>query len=192
MKPLLRITFLGNLQMCSARLGPSRGDPRLRHSDKAGLSTPGPGLGRHPSHPRSRHAAVHGSARPAVTLGFATPIRPGSLHPDPDSDGIRVTQGNVASDRTWPGWPSTAPTRTRTTLPNPNRCLCHRGYANCGRAEAPLWQVRGTCWRSNHVNLTRLLRSSSSPAWLTEQSECRGLTVWERAPFTHRTNAVCM
>ncbi len=51
------------------------------------------------------HIAVHGSARPAGTLGFATPTRPDSLRPDPDSDDIRVTQGHVAPDRSGPARP---------------------------------------------------------------------------------------
>ncbi len=124
----------------------------------------------------SRHAAAHGSARPNVTLGFTTPIRPGSLRPPSPGPGLgwhpshSMQRRSAAPDR---AWPSTAPTRTQTTLPNPNRCLCRRGYANCGRAEAPLWQVRGTCRRSNHVNL-----------WLVRW----GSEAHEKAPL--RTTAV--
>jgi hypothetical protein len=143
---------------CGAHPGPSRSDPRLRHSDNARLPTPRPGLGSSrmasagdPSHSRSRHVAVHGSARPAVTLGFATPTRPGSPRQDPDSDGnhgIRVTQGHVTPVR---AGPSTALTRTRTTRPNSNR----RHLRTCRfTADAPLWQVRGTSRRCNHVSST--------------------------------------
>jgi hypothetical protein len=43
---------------------PVHSDPRLRHFEKAGLSTPGPGLGWHPSHSRSQCSrpgqAIHG------------------------------------------------------------------------------------------------------------------------------------
>jgi hypothetical protein len=125
--------------------GPSA--PPLRYGRDP---TPGPGLGWRPSPSSSRRGARPRPSRRDPRHRHSD--KTGPSRPDPDSDGIRVTPGNVAQAPTGPSPPRHLPGlgRQPRTSPVPR----HRGHANCGRPEGPLWQVRGTCRRSNHVNLT--------------------------------------
>jgi hypothetical protein len=103
------------------------------HSDTAGLPRPDPdsdGVRVTPA-----HAALHGLARPAVTLGIATPIRPGPRA----RSRTRMASESAQATSLRPGraQPLAAPAWTRTTTPNRPGATTPR-YANCGRAEAPL------------------------------------------------------
>jgi hypothetical protein len=72
---------------------PVGGDPRpqpLRY----GRPTPGPGLGRHPSHPSSRRGARPRPSRRDSRHRHSDTAGPS--RPDPVPDGIRVSPGNVA------------------------------------------------------------------------------------------------
>jgi hypothetical protein len=172
---------------------------------------------------------VHGSDRPAGTLGFATPTRPGSRRPDPDSDGIRVTQANVkprCTTRPVPPRPSVsllrqgrdlyARTRTRmaseslkaTSLPTGpgqprplpglgRHCRTRTGASVAG--DMPIVDVQKhhsgrygvlSALQPREPHLTTMLELVASTA--DRLVSVKGPTVLERAPFAHRTNAVCM
>ena len=106
---------------------------RPRHSDTAGLPRPDPdsdGI-----RVTLAHAAVHGLARPAVTLGIATPIRPGPRARSRTRMAPEFAQATLL--RPGRAQPLAAPAWTRTTTPNRPGATTPR-YANCGRAEAPL------------------------------------------------------
>jgi hypothetical protein len=103
------------------------------HSDTAGLPRPDPdsdGL-----RVTLAHAALHGLARPAVTLGIATPIRPGPRARSRTRMAPEFAQATLL--RPGRAQPLAAPAWTRTTTPNRPGATTPR-YANCGRAEAPL------------------------------------------------------
>ncbi len=143
-----------------ARVAPSRGDPRLRYSDTAGLPRPDPdsdGV-----RATLAHAAAHGLARPAVTLGIATPIWPGPR--------VRI-RTRMASEsprqrRSDPVQPLVAPARTRKTTPN------HSDASTPGTCQ--LWTSRrttlaGTGYQSaQQPREPHLLCSCSSPSRPTD------------------------
>jgi hypothetical protein len=124
------------------------------HSDTAGLPRPDPdsdGVRVTPA-----HAALHGLARPAVTLGIATPIRPGPRA----RSRTRMASESAQATSLRPGraQPLAAPAWTRTTTPNPARCH-NTEVCQLWTCRSTTWQVRGISRRSNHVNLTYYARA---------------------------------
>jgi hypothetical protein len=98
--------------------------------------------------------AVHGSPRPAVTLGIATPIRPGPR---------ARTRTRMASEpaQATSLRPGPAPRGNRSDSDdNANTARCHNTEeCQLWTSRRTLWQVRGTSRRSNHVNLTYYARA---------------------------------
>ena len=101
------------------------------------------------------HAAVHGLARPAVTLGITAPMRPG---PAPRPVLGRYPSRSQATSLQ----PGPAPRGSYSDSDDnadPLRCLDAGDKAIVDVQGGPIWQVRGTSRRSDHVNLTYYARA---------------------------------
>ncbi len=158
----------------------------IRHSDAAAGGLPRPDPDSDGVRVTQAHASVHGLARPAMTLGIATPIRPGAY---------ARTRTRMASESLKAASPPTGPGLSRH-LPGLGRHRRTRSGAT-PPGICQLWTCRSTTLagtgylsaqqpREPHLTTTLMLVASTAYRLVS----VKGLTVWERAPFAHRTNAV--